>query len=446
MQFVQGRKAPLDYHLQAPVHRNPQDARGQILVLTAVTIVALLGITALSIDASFLYSKRNRLYAAADAAAKSAALELLRGNTSQSNLEAYAQAEVTAQLDSSIVPTVECSTTATGTFGGCGATSKFVKVTVSQTTSTFFGNILSWSSATPGAYAIAGTTPSAECLIALGTAGGSATNVDFTSSGVDTTDTCTISVQGNMNNSGPGSTGLTVGTIAASGTTCTSCPATKAAVNAPPPENPYVLSSLPVPSAGAGACSGTTGGTCTPGAYTNLCFGTIGCPRLPGYDYYLNAGTYVLTGGLGVCSTSSTRTRIHATGGVTIYVASGDVYVGTDGTAPSCANTYRPEFELTAPASGTYKGIAMFGSSSVSLVKFFNVDGSESDHFDVRGVLYFPSATMTFYSSSSSGGGAGSCLIPVARTVRVTGSAALDFNNTCTSYGGTPLQTVSMAQ
>ena len=44
--------------------------RGQVIVLTALSMTMLLGIAALSVDAAFMYDKRNRLYAAADAAAK----------------------------------------------------------------------------------------------------------------------------------------------------------------------------------------------------------------------------------------------------------------------------------------------------------------------------------------------------------------------------------------
>ena len=64
--------------------------RGQILLLTALSMTTLLAMAALSIDASFMYDKRNRLYAAADAGAKSAALEVRRGNTTPANLQAFA--------------------------------------------------------------------------------------------------------------------------------------------------------------------------------------------------------------------------------------------------------------------------------------------------------------------------------------------------------------------
>ncbi len=54
------------------------DQRGQILIVTVLSMTVLLGFAALSIDASFMYDRRNQLYAAADAAAKSVAAELHR--------------------------------------------------------------------------------------------------------------------------------------------------------------------------------------------------------------------------------------------------------------------------------------------------------------------------------------------------------------------------------
>ena len=54
---------------------------GQILVLTTVSMIALLGIMALTLDTSFMFEKRNRLHTAADAAAKSAAIEIIRNAT-----------------------------------------------------------------------------------------------------------------------------------------------------------------------------------------------------------------------------------------------------------------------------------------------------------------------------------------------------------------------------
>src|SRR5438094_4751015 len=71
--------------------------RGQMLIVTMLVMTAMLGITALAIDASFMYDKRNKLYAAADAAAKSAATEVFRDSTlTLANLQDFANQQVNA--------------------------------------------------------------------------------------------------------------------------------------------------------------------------------------------------------------------------------------------------------------------------------------------------------------------------------------------------------------
>src|SRR5579862_1022320 len=59
--------------------------RGSIVVLTALALVILLGISALALDASYLYENRDRMGAAADAAARAAALELVNASGCSGN-------------------------------------------------------------------------------------------------------------------------------------------------------------------------------------------------------------------------------------------------------------------------------------------------------------------------------------------------------------------------
>jgi Putative Flp pilus-assembly TadE/G-like len=143
---------------------------GQIVVFTAVSLVALIGIAALSLDASYMYDRRNKLYAAADAAAKSAAFAMF--HDSGSDLQAFANHEVAILGFTSI--NSDCSATG-GTSvcvyhppvsGPMAGNSTFVEVIVrAPSTSTFFGKVLGWMSASPGARAVAGYVNSADCLI-----------------------------------------------------------------------------------------------------------------------------------------------------------------------------------------------------------------------------------------------------------------------------------------
>src|SRR5689334_8299547 len=72
------------------MHLEPHgNERGAILILTALVLTALLGITALALDASFMYDKRNAFGAAADAAALATAKEYKRAGTAV-NLRTFA--------------------------------------------------------------------------------------------------------------------------------------------------------------------------------------------------------------------------------------------------------------------------------------------------------------------------------------------------------------------
>jgi Flp pilus assembly protein TadG len=120
-------------------------------------MIVLLGIAALSLDASFMYDRRNQMHAAADAAAKSAAIEIARQGTgvALTNLENFADQQVAAH---GFTPSRLGGTTSvvvnhgpsSGPFAGNVA---YVEVIVSQSTGTFFARVLGMNSMTPTASA-----------------------------------------------------------------------------------------------------------------------------------------------------------------------------------------------------------------------------------------------------------------------------------------------------
>ena len=108
-------------------------------------MTVLLGVAALSIDASFAYDLRNRLAAAADSAAKSAALEVNRGNSA--NFTVFAQAEVNKHAAAGLIPSgvsvdAHLCTAVGATCVAPYNTAKFVEVFLASTQSSFFGRVL----------------------------------------------------------------------------------------------------------------------------------------------------------------------------------------------------------------------------------------------------------------------------------------------------------------
>jgi len=64
---------------------------GVVLVLVAVSLVAILGIVAMALDAGLLFSQRRGLQAAADAAALAAAIDLFKNPSDRATAVSDAQ-------------------------------------------------------------------------------------------------------------------------------------------------------------------------------------------------------------------------------------------------------------------------------------------------------------------------------------------------------------------
>src|SRR5438552_3094845 len=209
---------------------------GQILILTAVAMTALLGVAALSIDASFMYDKRNRLHAAADGAAKSAAIEMHRNSTAtDANLLCFATQQVTAHgfsptgcgLTGTTAVTVRrcnnVSATCSSPFSGKSA---FVEVILSEPTSTFFGAVLGWSSLTPTARAVAGTSPGTDCIVTTGpgpnTGPGGAAVAFSVGNATLNMSSCGLAVDGNLDGTNSNAT-INASSVDASGSCLESC-------------------------------------------------------------------------------------------------------------------------------------------------------------------------------------------------------------------------------
>jgi hypothetical protein len=162
--------------------------QGSILIMTAVTLTAMLGVAALSIDAAYIYDQRNRMGAAADAAALAAAQEYKRAGTA-ANLQTYANYQVSmhvAGIGVSLVSDPSTNSVSTcpaptstsqlrvcvnsppvnGPFAGVN---KYVEVLVARKVPTFFMSTAGWGSMTVSTRAVAGPGDVSGCIFALNT-------------------------------------------------------------------------------------------------------------------------------------------------------------------------------------------------------------------------------------------------------------------------------------
>src|ERR1043165_2818702 len=106
---------------------NRAGERGQILILMAATMVVIVGIAALAVDGGFMYDKRNRMQAAADAGAKLLAKEVLRHSsicTNSTKMNTIATNQVTMSGFSGMTVTPSCPPAD----GGFAGTTGYVEV------------------------------------------------------------------------------------------------------------------------------------------------------------------------------------------------------------------------------------------------------------------------------------------------------------------------------
>ncbi len=157
---VPGRKDSLS---KLPLSRRA--TAGQVLVLLALAFPLLLGILGLALDGGRLYFERRHAQVAADAGARSAAFELLRGNITQADVDEASGAD--AFLNGYDRDAVDTDVVAV--IGPTGYTANFVSVTVTDIVPTTLLRIFSKNQSTVAARAVAGIVPDSAppCVLAL---------------------------------------------------------------------------------------------------------------------------------------------------------------------------------------------------------------------------------------------------------------------------------------
>jgi hypothetical protein len=175
----------------------------------------------------------------------------------------------------------------------------------------------------------------------------------------------------------------------------------KAVTKASPIADP--MKDVPVPSP-VGACLSDAGAVLSPGRYCSGMDLKNTQSLSPGV-YYVSGGDFKVNANAFISGT-----------GVTIYLVSGS-HVSMNGTA---------EVKLSAPTTGTYKGILFFGARNGTGNNIFNGTATSL----LTGALYFPTQNVNYVGNFS---GTGGCTQVVAYTVEWSGNS--DIKADCTAYG-----------
>ena len=408
-------------------------------------MVILLGVVALAIDASYFLETRDRLGAAADAAARGAADELVR-TTDPAVLNAFGQDAASRVLtpngdNNGVTVTINYPPTA-GPFAG---DSHYVEAVVTRTLPTFFMRVLGTNSMLTANRATAGGRVNVPCVLALdSSAGTGALSVNGT---VDATG-CTFDVNSSAGNAANCGASLNASTLNVVGTS--NCSGAGLVTNAGAPTTVDPLSNVQAPSFQTTAC--TACGAAWPAFCTNSgwkVFGTATVDKTPldpgiycngiavttATPVTMNAGTYVLFGG-------SSGNSFAVAAGSTISGSDVTIYnTGSSAAGFPFASINIPSalanVSLSAPSAGPYSGLLFFQDRTNAQPVMLQGGGN----FNLTGVIYAPGAAINY----SGGSGSAAYTAIIGSTVTFTGGATLG-SSVPTSLTGGLFQDIKLAE
>jgi hypothetical protein len=449
--------------LRRVMRRLLRDQRGATAVLVAISLPILLAIAGLGVDAGWWYTIKRQNQSGADAAALSAAYEVIAGNTSVTNNLVPAATQAATQNGygggalSGVSPGANGSCTDPGTSFVCYAYSDAsfsgVEVVLRQKQNSWLANFGSLASLTIANRAVAEVSQLPPgCLLALNPTAADAINL----AGNPTIDAPTCTVVSDSDSSSAvhlqgsatleAATIVTPGEVSFTGNAYTLTLTDPAQVGANSVPDPYAstLTHANLLSDGlstAPACSSST----VKGVLTYSSTVTPGCVIAGGLDIKnstvnLGPGTYWLEGNLtlenGSGATLECTSCSNGGAGVTLILTapSGG---GTVGTATLGSNA---DLDLNAPNTGPFAGMVLIQDSnglpagdSLPNPDDFSMQANGTE--TLSGLVYFPDAAVTFQGTPFASGP--QCLVLVANTIGLQGNPSLATNG-CSSLGLNP--------
>jgi Flp pilus assembly protein TadG len=366
---------------------------GQVLVITAVCMIGLMGFLALAVDVGILFHTRWQLQTAADAAATAAAVEYLHnGYTQASAITAGTNAAIDNNVNDgntmTATVTVNTSAKSPASHKVCSGTTCYFEAIISKPNPTiFYRTFFSlWQGSGGGAFtvaarAVAGTPGNAAgCMYLTGSTGNvfqANGNYQINASG------CGLYVNSSSSSAmtGNGAKGkVSVASVSAVGSTSgytANFPASTVMTGGVIPQTiPFSNFTPPTPSGCVAPPGAKLTATTGPGCYSgNVSIGNV----------TLSAGTYIFTG------------NVTISGSVTGHNVAFDINSGTFTVSPGNAT-----IDLTAPTSSTdpFNGVSIYmpfsnkntiglqaGSASGSINGFIVAPGAQLSMQDHGGSM-----------------------------------------------------------
>jgi Flp pilus assembly protein TadG len=371
------------------------DQTGAIATIFALALPMMVGLTGLSIDVGMWYQQSAQLQLGADAAAIAGARELGAGQPGK----VTAAAQTSAALNG--------FTSAGGTTVLTSVAGSVVTATITAAAPLYFARLFLPNPVNLQAIASASFISTPVCFMALRSTGSSVVasgNAALVANG------CAIQVNstGTPDMVGSGNASFSASSICVAGTygsgTYTPTPQTHCAVHPDP------LAALPAPT--VGACN-----------YTNFSVSHTPAPLSPGVycggisasgqaALTLNPGIYILkNGGLRLSG------QVSVTGsGVMLFLTGNGSGIAMSGTS---------SVQLSAPTSGTYAGILIYGDRSQTNGSAAFSGGNNNSY---EGTVYLPTMSVAL-----SGNGTGTISTPwsafIADTFTMSGNGNFTINS-----------------
>ncbi|MBB6410905.1 pilus assembly protein TadG-related protein [Mesorhizobium sangaii] len=372
-----------------------------VATIFALTLPIVVGAAGFGVETSYWYYNSLRLQATADAAAYAGALEQISGSDKPTIVAAATQSAASNGLGSGtiVVNTPPAS--------GPNTAKKAVEVIVGQNLDRMFTSLFTQGQVPEQARAVALiTNASKACVLALDPSASQAalfsgnTSVKLIGCSVMANSIASDAIKLQGSAALQADCLITAGGVSLSNPVTTVCAAP--ITQALPAADPFA--DLPAPAA-SNPCQNANKSTLKPGTYCNglSLSGTV----------TLQPGVYVIQSG-----DLKVNANANVSGdGVTIYLA-GSSRVSMNGNA---------NVSLSAPTSGTYSGVLMYGDrTSIGGQSTFNGTAASL----LTGALYFPKQQVNYLGNFS---GQNGCTQVVADTIQWSGNSSI--NQDCTSLG-----------
>jgi Flp pilus assembly protein TadG len=402
------------------------DQRGNVLILTALTMPALLAMSGLAFEGASWYQTKRAMQNAADTAAVAAATN----NGASYISEARA---VTAQygfqngVDNT---TVTVSNTVTCPVSG----STCYSVSISKSLPLYFTKLIGYSgnvviSGSPGqqiasiAVAVEGTSPREYCILALATSGDTQA---LRTNGAPKADLTGCSVMSNSDAQCNGhdlkaTYGDAHGTSSGCGGTQTS--------GVPTVADSYsgLASNIPTNTCSSYSTTQISGSYSWTG--NKIFCGNVQLTN----DVTLTGSNVVIIIYNGNLDTKG-KTIKTASGASATIVFAGDNTSSTHAPMDSSNGNKAGTIDIAAPTTGNWKGVAIYQAPSLTTGVDISAAGN-SPTWNITGLVYLPHASVTFSGAVNKSSNGLSCFAMVVDNITINGTGSILSQGQCASAG-----------